>query len=89
MKPIEQFAQETAKKQEYGIMEQPVYDAVMDTYKFLNQWYTFDEEIPQHKVKVQTKDIHGEIITFRFTGSCNIKDSAKAMSFTHWRPIYE
>jgi len=56
--------------------------------KFITKWYTFDEELPEHNVKVETKDIHGEIITFQFTGSCNIKDSAIAMSFTHWRPIY-
>ena len=89
MKSIEQFAQETAKKQEYGIMVQPVYVAVMDTYKFLNQWYTFDEELPEHYVRIMTKDIHGEKISFKFTGHCDIKSSAKAMNFTHWRPIYE
>ena len=56
-------------------------------FNFASQWYAFDEDLPEHGVKVLIKDIHNEPISFRFTGSCNIKESAKLMGFTHWQPI--
>ena len=75
--------------EENGHFSQHEYDLINTGFEFATRWYTFDEEIPVHNVRIETKDIHGDVITFKFTGSSNIKDSAKAMSFTHWRPIYK
>ena len=68
-------------------LKQYFIDCFTTAYEFANKWYTFDEELPAHDVKVLTKDIHNEPISFRFTGSSNIKESAKLMGFTHWQPI--
>jgi len=52
------------------------------------RYIPMEEELPEHKVRVLVKDIHEAEFTFIFTGSCDIKESAKLMGITHWRPLY-
>lgn len=93
MKTIEEEAvcqhEENSKlAKKYQIEDSMFIDWFTKGYRFANKWYPFDgEELPEHNVKVLTRDIHNEPISFRFTGSCNIKESAKMMGFTHWQPI--
>ena len=87
MKTIDEVATELYPLRSIGgaaVFEQ---SAFKKGIAFANTWYPFKEYLPEHYVRVNVKDIHGDMISFKFTGHCDIKESAKAMGFTHWKPI--
>lgn len=51
-----------------------------------HQWYSFEDETPPKDTRVNTMDIHGDVISFIFK-SGEIKLSAKMMGFVKWKPI--
>jgi len=102
MKTIEQLATEIAKKQTYGIMEEPVYDAVIETAAFMQEFIPIETELPELKQLVIAKCefSSGEIchcIITRIKTTESRKgwqwsgermNSYFALKVISWRPIY-
>jgi len=65
MKTIDELATELSEKQNLGFMEEPIYEAVITTAKFMNRWIPIEEELPPLELPVIVKALFvGREITY-------------------------
>jgi hypothetical protein len=88
MKTIEQLATEIAKKQTYGIFEEPVYDAVIETADFLQRFIPAIEQPPTEHQLVIAQYAEDTFAVARFENGAYLTAYPVQTQPIAYRPIF-
>lgn len=87
MKTAEQTAKELYPLRNIGGAAEFQQSAFISGVIFAQTWIPFEKQLPDRNVKLLVETIHHDVHTFTFTGTCDVKASAKFMSLINWRYI--